>query len=137
MASIESALFKILKDDAAVGAICADRISPTFAAQNVASPLVTYDQLSGPRVQSLSGPTGLVEATFEFTCWAEHYIPSRTLADAVRQALDGIDAIVDTIAIDSIQCTDERDIPSEVAGIDVLRKFGKILSFSVWFQETP
>lgn len=137
MASIETALFKLLADDAAVGAICANRIYPKWAPQGTAMPAVTYDQLAGERLQVTSGPTGNVDSTFEFTCWAKSYLETRTLADAVRQVLDGFDGVSDTITIQSIQLEDESDVPSEVAGVDVLKRFGKILSFAVWFDETP
>jgi hypothetical protein len=137
MASIETALFKLLQDDAAVGALIADRIYPIWVPQGRAMPAVTYNQLAGGRDQMLSGPSGFVSAVFEFSCWAESYGQTRSVADAVRQALDGFDGTSDTIVIQSVQLQDENDIPAAEDGIDRLRRYGKILSFAVWFCETP
>jgi hypothetical protein len=137
MASIETALYKILADDATVGAICGNRIYPKWIPQGTAFPAVTYNQLAGERLQVTAGPVGMVDSSFEFTCWASSYLVTRQLADAVRQALDGFASVSDTINIQSIQLEDESDVPSEVAGVDVLKRFAKILSFVVWFDETP
>lgn len=87
--SVESDLYTLLKDDAAVAALVSNRIFPLLMPQNPAFPAITYHRVSGPRVHSHGGPSGLASPRFQVSCWAKSYAAVRDLAEKVRLALDG------------------------------------------------
>ncbi len=133
--TIETALFAILHSDATIEGIVSDRIFPNIVQQGEAMPAITYQQISGPRDQTMDGPSGLVQTRFQINCLAEKYIDARTLAEAVRKELDGYHGTVNTVVIQIIMLADEADLPQVKPGTDRLKRYGKRLDFIIWFNE--
>jgi len=86
---IEEALYSHLAADGGVSALVGNRIYPIEAPQQAALPYLVYQRVSGPRVRSHSGPSGLASPRFQITGAAETYPSLRALMNAVRVALDG------------------------------------------------
>lgn len=86
---IEEALQAHLTDDADVAALVGTRVYPLRAEQGAARPYLVYQRISTPRVRSHSGPSGLAYPRFQITAVADSYSAARSLANAVREALDG------------------------------------------------
>ena len=86
---IEEALYEHLKNNAGVSALVGNRIYPIEAPQEAALPYLVYQRISGPRVRSHSGPSGLAHPRFQITGAAEAYPALRNVLNAVRVALDG------------------------------------------------
>ncbi len=86
---IEEALYSHLAADAGVSALVGDRIYPTLAPQEAELPYLVYQRVSGPRVRSHGGPSGLAHPRFQITGAAETYPSLRAVMNAVRAALDG------------------------------------------------
>ncbi len=128
---IEALIQTILTGDATVAALVGTRISPNIIRQGTAMPAVTYQQISGQRDHTLDGASGFVEGRFQVNCWAKTYAETRELADAVRDALDDYS----TGTIQAIHLEDEGDIPTLMGGVDKIRRYGKRLDFTVWFDE--
>ena len=85
---IEQALRAILVADAGVSAITT-RVYPNFIPQSPTWPLIVYQKVSGLRDQALSGPTGKAHPRFQMESWDKTYDEAKSLANAVRVALDG------------------------------------------------
>jgi hypothetical protein len=94
---IEQAIYKLLADDAAVGAIAADRISPNQRLQGTALPAVVYNVNEIEPFRNLAGSSLLTAAQLEVTAIADTYASARTLSEAVIVALSsGVGAIAGT-----------------------------------------
>ena len=50
--------------------------------------------------------------------------------------MDGFSGVVGGVMIDVIFLTDELDVPEFKAGTDILGRYGKKLTFTVWFKES-
>ena len=135
--TIETALYSILIGDATVLSLIDTRVYPGIVPPGADMPAVTYSQISGDREHVGDGPVGLVDSKFQFNCWAKNYGESRTLADAVRQALDGFTGVQNTVLIQTVMLELEVDIDGDRPQINELHRFGKALDFRIWFNETP
>ena len=87
--NIEEALYNKLSTTSGVTTICSTRIYPNVIPQDAAMPAVAYQRISTVRDMAHDGPTGMAHARFQFTCSAALYSTARSLANAIRVALDG------------------------------------------------
>jgi hypothetical protein len=88
--AVDVALVGLVKNDAAVAALVSTRIYATQATQGAALPLVVYVRDEGDRrdnMMHMTGSTGIVKATYTFSCLAATLLGCRNLARAVRRAL--------------------------------------------------
>ena len=136
---IEKAIVFLLSDNADVNALVGSRIFPVFVPAKQPLPAVTYQQISGPRDNVMSGASGLVDTRFQINCWARKYQGAAELADLVRDALspknDGFPKTVAGIAIEAIMLFNENDVPALYGDNEEMNGFGKMLDFNIWFQE--
>lgn len=135
--AVERAIFTIMSGDATVGGLAGDRIYPNYVPQDTAMPAVTYQQISGPRDNTLDGPSGLVNSRFQLNSWAATYAECDELTEAVRKAMSGFSGTVGSLIIQVIQVEDEGDIPAVKPGNDQLRRLGKRMDYRIWYCETP
>ena len=105
---IEQALRAILVADAGVLAITT-RVYPNFIPQKPTWPLIVYQKVSGLRDQALSGPTGKAHPRFQMESWAKTYNEAKSLANAVRVALDGGTFTKGTVTIGGVVIQSEWD----------------------------
>lgn len=136
MASIEQALFTHVTSDATIAALIGTRLFPNKIPQGQPLPAAEYKQNKGDRVQTMDGPDGMVDAEYTIVCYAATYAQARELAEAVRKRLDGYSGVVAGVTIDVIMLIDELDVPEFKPGTDILNRYGKSLTFVVWFKET-
>lgn len=87
--TLDKALFTLLTEDPSVAGIVGAAVYPPPAAQNPTYPLVTYQQISGPRSYTHDGPDGMARARYQIDAWAKTSTEARELAEAVRVALSG------------------------------------------------
>ena len=135
IAYAEEAIWKILADSGAVGAICGDRIYPNVTPANPTYPLVVYDRIDGPRVRALGGESGLAHPRIQVTCWATSYSAVKALAAAVKTALDDYAGTVDSFVVSDIEFQDDGDMPDISPGNLALRLYGVRQDYIVWHQE--
>lgn len=133
--SIETAIYNLLKDDAGVAAIVGVRIKPVYVPQGMAVPAITYQQLSGLKGHTLVDSVNMRESLWQINCWATSTLSSRTLADAVRGALDNFSGTKNSVVIQCIHLEDEDDLIERKPGTDVVTRNGKRLDFRIWFNE--
>ena len=86
--NIEDGLYSYLKINAGVAAIVSSRIYPLVMAQKTALPAITYQTTALKPDRNMAGNTGRMTATIQLNAWAETYIEVKTLAEALRAALN-------------------------------------------------
>lgn len=104
----ESDVIARLVADTGVHAICADRIRPLKLAQTETLPAVTIQRVTADFGGSLGGDTSNCTRVYvQIDCWASSYGSAKSLAAAVRTAMQSLTAI----PIDSTDFyEDETDI---------------------------
>lgn len=97
------AIYKLLKDSAAVGAIAGDKVYPEVALQTDDFPLVIYtirDQSPSPHKD---GTSNLDTAGVEIVSCSTNYAQAMDLAIACRDAVDRVGGTVNGVEVQSIQ----------------------------------
>jgi len=107
MAVIDEALVQILTGDGAVAALVMDRVYPIVTPQGAELPAVVYQRISGPRDETMDGPSGLASPRYQFSCIGRGYGEMVAVAEAVRRALDGFRGDVGGVHVDSILMLNE------------------------------
>ena len=106
-----------LKADATINAAVNGRVYPNIVPQGSAFPALSYNQVSGVRLRNVSdGPTGRAMPRLTINSWATKYLAARSLADAVRQRLDGITGTIGSMTGVRITMDNEFDSFEEEAG---------------------
>lgn len=126
---IEKAIKAILEADGTVSAITV-RIYPNFIPQSPTFPLIVYQRISGFRDQTLSGPSGKAHPRFQIEAWASTYTATKSLANAIREALDGETFVSGTVTIGSCLIQSERD-----AYEPDVKCHRTIMDFNLWHTE--
>jgi hypothetical protein len=86
---IEATLFTLLTANAGVTALVGTRVYPVQLPQAPTTPAVSYQLISEHREGSFAGPSGLPGTLIQVDSWSDTYLGVKTLATAVRLALDG------------------------------------------------
>ncbi len=123
---IEEQLSAYLSSAMLTSAIIGDRVYPSRLPQGVTLPAVTYRKISGMREYTQSGPAGIAQPRFQVTCWADSYLLSKQLANAVRQDLEGSARQVG----DALFLQNEIDLYEPEAQIDTV-----VLDFLIGHRE--
>lgn len=88
MTALHTDLYEALRDGANTSALVAGRVYPGEMPQNVTLPAVLYFRVSGPRIYSHQGSSGLDDARVQVEAWAATYDGAQVLATAVRKDLE-------------------------------------------------
>jgi len=126
---IESALRSILITDDTVKAITT-RCYPIAIPQSPTYPLILYTKITGMRDHTLRGASGHAHPRFQIEAWAETYTEAKTLADAIRNALDDYSGTVLGTVIWSCLIDSEQDIYE--SEIEVYRT---LQDYFIWHEE--
>jgi len=132
---VENAIRAILIADFDVSALVADRITPIVRPQGDGLPAVVYQQITGSRLYTASGPGDMARVMFQVTGWSDDYDQARELADAIREALNGYDGTISSVTIQHCRILDEGDLPNLAAGDDAATLYGKRLDFEIVYDE--
>ena len=85
---IEKAMVAVLLDSTDVTDLVSTRIFPVVVRSDTDLPGITYQRTFGERTYTLHGAGGWARVTISLACWAREYSQARSIADAVRKALD-------------------------------------------------
>jgi len=106
---IEAAIRSILINDDTVKDITT-RCYPVTIPQSPTYPLILYTKITGTRDHHLQGPSGHAHPRFQIEAWSKTYTEAKTLADAIREALDGYSGTAAGTKIGSCLIESEQDI---------------------------
>lgn len=90
--SVETAIWRRLRDDPGVSALVGQRITPVKRGTTDGweqLPAITYQRISNQRWHDSQGLGGLARPRVQLTCWGSSWSSARSVADAVRRALEG------------------------------------------------
>lgn len=87
--SLETGLRAQLVGDATVTGLVSSRVYPEIMPQNVQYPAISYQRISTTRTQFLTGVDDFTKVRIQVDCWDESYSGVKSLASAVKSALDG------------------------------------------------
>ena len=85
--SIENAIYSRLSGYAGLSALVSTRIYPSLMPQDTTMPAVTYQRISGLPISLLSSDTDIIDARFQFSCFASTYDSGRAVVKQIRLAL--------------------------------------------------
>lgn len=110
------------------------RLYDIAAPQNAPYPHVTFNQMSGDRVRSLSGSSGLNRATFQFHFWGKKPAESKNISEQFRLVLDGFRGQMGGpggLNIQAVFVEDDIDLYDDEAFI-----FHVVRKVVIWHNET-
>ena len=96
------AIYKLLKDSTEVGAICADRIYPELAQQDVDTPFVVYTVTDTTPSATKNATSKLDTSRVELYCVSDDYEQAMSLGIAVRDALDRQSGTINAVQVQSV-----------------------------------
>jgi len=107
--NIEDGLFYYLTNNAGVSAIVGTRVYPLVMAQKTTLPAVTYQTTALRPDRSLDGNTGRMTATIQINAWAETHVAVKSLAEALRTALNDYSGAMGSDTIQRSRVLNETD----------------------------
>lgn len=87
--SVETDIRRRLVADGTVSGLVGTRIYALVLPQDPTYPAVTYQRISGPRLQDLAGSAGRGMARIQIDSWSREYIQAQSIAAAIRGSLNG------------------------------------------------
>ena len=105
----EAFLFQRITSQTSVYTLIGTRVFPLMAPTGTALPLVIYQRSAVSRQQSLSGPVGLPVVTLQLTSYASSYTAVKSIARAVRVAVDGWTGTTSGVTIQRTSLQAESD----------------------------
>ena len=139
--SIQSALYEHLKDDAGILAIVGDKVYPVVAGPDDSLPYITYQLISRQHEHDLGAASGLARTRIQVNCWESTAALAETLADTVRDSLDGFRGTMGTVNTEAVKATLlDGEIEAYDPPADPDRAEGGVFSvkmdFRIWYGET-
>jgi hypothetical protein len=128
--TIEAGLYAHLCADSSVAALVSTRIYPLLVPQDATLPALAYQRISGPRDHAHTGATGLALARMQLTYVAASYEDTKSLAEAVRAAMDGLRGSMGAVQVGSCMLDNEQDDWATVFEKPVVRH-----DYLIWYQE--
>jgi len=105
----EAFLFQRLTSQTAVSQLIGTRVYPLLAPTGTPLPLVIYQRTAVERPQSLAGNVGNPVVTLQLTTYGTSYTSVKTIARAVRLAVDGWTGTTASVTIQRTTLQTESD----------------------------
>lgn len=113
----ETQVYQLLKNDTTLNGLINGRIYPMTAPQNVVIPYMTYQVVSGLKLQCLGGSIYQGDFRFQINVWGKTYANVKVISQAVKNALIGF------LVSHNIDIRDDFDNESQY--------FGQIIDFKI------
>ena len=138
--SIQSALYEHLKDDSGISAIVGSKVYPLVAAPGD-PPYITFQLITRGHEHDMGAASGLARTRIQINCWQSTATLAETLADTVRDALDGFSGTMgttNTAAVKSCRLDSELEAYDPPADADRAEAgvFSIKMDFLIWYTET-
>jgi hypothetical protein len=82
-------------------------VRPLYYPQQVALPAMTYTLTTKRRLHVLRGSSGQATSTYQFTCWANDYLTTATMAENLFDVLDGFAGTMGTATVQAALAEEE------------------------------
>lgn len=128
---IEEGLYAHLSGLAGLTALISNRIYPLKAPQDAIYPLVVIQRVSGPRVYSHDGASGLAYPRFQISSWGRSAAEAKAVANQVRIGMNGFKGTMgDDVEVDACFLATELDRYDPET-----ERYGTLLDFIIWHHE--
>ncbi len=123
--AIEADLFAALTGHAGLSALVGSRVYPLILPQNPTYPAVTYQRISTPMAQVVTGAVAAASTRFQVNVWANTYSSAVNVAAQIRAALlamTGATVTVHEVLLDNETegWADESGIYSRILDVIIL-----------------
>ena len=99
----ESDVYQLLKSNVAIKALINERVYPMVAPQNVVKPYLTYQVISGLKLQCMGGQIYQGDYRMQIDCFSLTYSNVKAISEAVKNALIGFMTSSDINIIDDYE----------------------------------
>lgn len=96
--------------DGTVAGLVALRMYPSVLPQAPTLPAITYNTISAIRQNTMDGPDGLPSKRIQIDSWGSTFAQAVSLADAIRQRLDGYRGTMGSTEIKGVFANTERQL---------------------------
>ena len=104
-------LFKVFSSDSTITNIVGNRVFPHHLPQsNLTLPVLTYQLISNTHDYTLENAYGVARARVQVDCWGDTLATVESLAEAVRQTIQGAHGMMGSTYVHFIQLDDEQDM---------------------------
>ena len=134
--TLEEGLFAYLTAVPGIAAQAGTRVYPAPAPEDPTYPLIVYQRISTVRVRSMTGPSQLAQARMQINAHAATYATAKTLADELRNALDGYQGVMGTVPVSGSFLEDDADAPDVSPEVEGNRVYSVHMDFMIAYQET-
>ena len=115
--TMEASLFSFLTGNAGIAALIGTRVYPGIIPQSGVQPCIVYNKSSRSRQQLFCGTDGLLLTLLEIDCYADSYIQSVALANAVTSALQDFSGDMNGTTVPRIFLENEIDLSDIEPGL--------------------
>lgn len=107
---VEKAIYDILKNDAGLIALQADRVYPVIAPINTSRPYMVFQRMPNQERQDAQvGIAPLCIGQFGITIVADSYFSAKTVAEELRLSFSRVNGVYATVTIQNVEFSDEFD----------------------------
>ena len=89
---IETELYTALTADTTIAAVASNRVYPLVMPQDPTLPAITYERISGAKVNGLDGYLGMDNPHIMLNVWATRYDTAKELAEDVHDCMNKVTA---------------------------------------------
>jgi len=107
---LEAGLYTYVSADVTLTGLISDRLYPLLAPQESPAPYVTFQRISTNRTYDLAGPNHLTRCRIQFDCYGVTLLSAKTVAEAVRERIDGYMGSMGSIVVQSVMRANELDL---------------------------
>ena len=131
----EMVLHNAITSDASITSHVGYRVYPHLAPAVDDLPFISWLRVAIRREQTLAFPIGVPTVQLEYLIFAESYLESRQIADAMRAALDGFTGSFDNTQVRQTSLESESDEVVALDGAELPAVYSVAQTYDVWWQE--
>ena len=132
----EMVLHNAITSDASITSHVGYRVYPHLAPAVDDLPFVSWRRVAIRREQTLAFPMGVPTVQLEYLIFAESYLESRQIADAMRAVLDGFTGSFDNTTVRHTMLDSEEDQVISLDGSEVPNAYAVSQTYEIMWQET-
>lgn len=136
MSTINEALYGYLSANAGIVALINDRIYPEIADAGAPLPYIVYTQINKNSVHSSEGSAGLAFRRIQFSIWATTTSERQSIAEALRDAFDGLRATLSGVDVRSVLLQNEFSVTDNAEDGSEAPIFGTHQEYVVCHKES-
>jgi len=92
MALVETEIYSLLTGNATITRKLNKRVYPVVMPQDPVLPAITYQRISGEKINILGGYSGLENPHIVINVWSQKYEEAKAIAEDVHSAMNGASA---------------------------------------------